>query len=154
MSFTDFFVNSNLFRSFLPKGQASFLLEAIGRGEGQFFKDKMRKLNDVVESMPGVYGQDGLGDQAIIYLHYFGGGCDWYVTEKDVENPGDDQLVIAAEQHQAFGFVNFNDPQNAEFGYIQISALREHPLIELDFHWEPKTVAEVKKSIGSALLSA
>ncbi|BBP46330.1 hypothetical protein THMIRHAS_17030 [Thiosulfatimonas sediminis] len=154
MSFTDFFTNSNLFCSFLPKGQASFLLEVIGRDEGQFFKDKVRELNDIVDSMPGIYGQDGLGDQAIIYLHYFGGGCDWYITEKDVENPGEEQLTIAKDQCQAFGFSNLGDPQNSEFGYIPISELREHPIIELDFHWEPKTVAEVKKSIGARLISA
>ncbi|WP_130537727.1 hypothetical protein [Thiomicrorhabdus indica] len=153
MSFTDFFTKTVLFKSFLPKAQASFVLGAIERSEHEYFEEKMRELDEVIQSMPDVYAQDGLGDDAIIHLHYFTGGCDWYVTAKDVVNPDDGQLVVATEQHQAFGFVNFNDPQNAEFGYIPISALREHPLIELDFHWEPKTVAEIKKSINSPSLS-
>lgn len=32
---------------------------------------------------PDLYEQDGKGDAAIVYAHYFVGGCDWLITEYD-----------------------------------------------------------------------
>ena len=46
--------------------------------------------------MPQTYQQEELGNQAIVYLHYFHGGADWYVTERDMDGP----------QHQAFGLAD------------------------------------------------
>lgn len=42
------------------------------------------------------YEQDGKGEEAIVTLHYFRGGMDWFITEKDME----------PEQHQAFGLAD------------------------------------------------
>lgn len=48
----------------------------------------------------------------LVYLHFFIGGCDWYVTEFD----GKDSF---------FGYVILNDDiQNAEFGYFSFSELK------------------------------
>ena len=37
-----------------------------------------------VLTMPATYGQDGLGEAAVVHLHYFMAGMDWWVTEKDI----------------------------------------------------------------------
>ena len=48
----------------------------------------------------------------LIHLHFFIGGCDWYICEYD----GDDLF---------WGYAYLNDPQNAEWGYISFPELKE-----------------------------
>lgn len=48
----------------------------------------------------------------IIYLHFFIGGCDWYIAKYD----GEDTF---------WGYANLNDDQNAEWGYVSFSELKE-----------------------------
>jgi len=57
---------------------------------------------------------------------------DWYITEKDM---GDEQI-------QAFGLADLG-MGFPELGYISIEELVENG-VELDLHWTPKTLAEVK----------
>lgn len=81
------------------------------------------------------------GPDAIVYLHYFIAGCDWYITEKDSED----------EQRQAFGVAQLNgDP---EYSYISITELCEIKVkippfgfktgVELDFYWKPKPLKDI-----------
>mgnify|MGYP001579538540 CR=1 FL=1 len=110
-------------------------MRQLSRGEEKvFFITKMVELAALIHSMPKVYEQDGLGDKAVAYLHYFTGQCDWYITEKDSE----------PEQLQAFGYANLGDDQNAELGYISIVELMENG-VELDLHFTPRTLAEIKQ---------
>ena len=89
----------------------------------------------IIDTMPKTYEQDGLGDQAIASLHYFLGGCDWYITEKDAEAP--DSLG----QHQAFGWADLGG--GGELGYISLVELLANGA-ELDFHFRPCTLAALK----------
>jgi hypothetical protein len=77
------------------------------------------------------YETDGQGDNAVVYLHYFLNGCDWYITEKDME---DDQL-------QAFGYANLG--YGGELGYISIQEIVTVGA-ELDLHWTPKPLKDCK----------
>jgi hypothetical protein len=119
---------------FIGKGQLSALLTAMGGEERQFFFDKLVEYRDRVNSMAKTYDQQGKGDDSIVYLHYFRGGMDWYITERDKE-PG--------PQLQAFGYADWHDG-NAEWGYISIQELIEAG-VELDLYWEPKPLKQVKK---------
>jgi hypothetical protein len=115
--------------------------------EKEYFFDKMIELAAIVEQMPFTYGQDGLGDQATVYLHYFAGGAaNWWITEKDKGSPLDDP-ADQGKQLQAFGLANFyggpNDPE-AELGYISIEEILANGG-ELDFHFTPCTLATVKE---------
>ena len=93
---------------------------------------------ETIESMPVTYEQDGLGDNAIIHLHYFLNGCDWYITEKDIEGG-----VL-----QAYGFAILNgDLYNAEMGYISITELTRLGA-EMDFYYTKKTIGELKAERG------
>jgi len=111
-------------------------LEAMGDGvrgeEGEFFKTLFVELAERINTMPKTYEQDGKGDEAIVYLHYFRGNMDWYITEKDM---GDEQI-------QAFGLADLG-MGFPELGYISIEELVQNG-IELDLYWTPKTLAEVK----------
>lgn len=97
------------------------------------FDDIINELGETITNMPSTGETDGQGKDAIAYLHYFKGGSDWYITEKDSEK----------KQLQAFGYVVLNgDYQFAEFGYISIEELKQMG-VELDFHWKPKSIREI-----------
>ena len=74
-----------LLKSFINPSQFRVMNAACRGDEVQFFVDKMIELGERIAAMPKTYGQDGLGDKAIAYLHYFKNGFDFYVTEKDSE---------------------------------------------------------------------
>jgi hypothetical protein len=104
--------------------------------EGGYFRQAVCDLAKRIDGMPITYDQDGQGDEAIVYLHYFHGGSDWYITEKDVEGG----------IHQAFGYAVLNgDLENAELGYISIAELVALG-VELDLHFSPVTLEFVKQA--------
>lgn len=116
-------------RRFIGREQLAALDILFFGEERQFFFDKVCKLRDFVANMPKTYEQEGKGESAIIYLHYFIGNCDWHITEKDSEE----------EQLQAFGIADLG--YGPEYGYISIQELLENG-VELDFYYRPRTVAE------------
>jgi len=123
-----------LLRKFINSQQLEVMIEGMRGEEGQFFRDKMVEMAKTIESMPKTYDTDGQGDSAVAVLHYFRGGSDWYITEKDKE----------PVQEQAFGYTILNgDTQNAETGYISIVELI-HNGVEIDLHWNPKTLGAMK----------
>ena len=106
------------------------------RGEDrEFFKSKLVELAEIFKTMPKTYETDGQGKKAIVSLHYFVSGCDWWIVEKD-SDPDD------AGQLQVFGYADLG--YGAEAGYISIPEILENGG-ELDFHWTPKTVQDVLK---------
>lgn len=129
-------MNTNL-KEFISEGQLNAINSAIGKyGQGEeanYFLEVYSKLAELINTMPKTYEQDGLGDQAIVYLHYFKGGMDWYITERDIE---EDQL-------QAFGLADLG--YGGELGYISVKELIENG-VELDLHFDPTTLAAVRKS--------
>ena len=119
-------------RQFLSAQQFKTISALMKGEEGAFFIDKAVELAQVIASMPVTYGQDDKGDEAVVYLHYFQGSADHYITEKDV-NGG---------VQQAFGLADlFGD--GGELGYINISELTDAGA-ELDLHWEPKTLRAIR----------
>lgn len=116
---------------FIGNSQKRAIVSAMLSEEGQYFFDKIREITNLINSMPKTYEQDGLGDKAIAYLHYFRGSYDAYITEKDMEQ----------EQLQAFGLVKMNG--ECELGYVSIVEITECN-VELDLHFTPKTLGEIK----------
>ena len=119
------------FRAFVNPSQRSAMYSAMQGEVGAFFRELVGNLITALDTMPKVYEQDGLGDQAVIHLHYFTGSRDWYITERDTSE----------EQHQAFGLADFGD--GGELGYISIAELIKHG-VELDLYWKPRTLAEIR----------
>ncbi len=61
-------------------------------------------------AIPRLYTTEKIGSKdKIVHLHFFIGGCDWYVAEFDGE-----ELF--------FGYANLNDAQNAEWGYFSLAS--------------------------------
>jgi len=97
--------------------------------------DTITRINEAVFSVPKLYGQDGVPDK-MIYLHYFYGNQDWYITEYD------------RNSHDAFGYVNLG--YGAEMGYMSIPEIVENGKIELDFYFEPTLWSEIDGKKESA----
>jgi len=125
-----------IIRKFVSESQIQAMAEGANGEEREFFIEKMLNIAATFRTMPKTYEQDGKGDNAVAHLHYFRGGMDWYITEKDKGDGPDD-----ARQIQAFGLSDLG--YGGELGYISIEELIENG-IELDLFWTPKTLAEVK----------
>jgi hypothetical protein len=119
---------------FIDKGQMQAIEQNCQGEEGEWFREKLNELAGIIARMPQPYETDGQGNKAIVHLHYFTGGWDWYVIEKDSQT----------DQYQAFGLVVGFEP---ELGYICLPEILECGA-ELDLHWEPKTLAEVRTERG------
>jgi hypothetical protein len=88
-------------------------------------------------TLPRLYQTEAVAlKDKIIHLHFFIGGCDWFIAEFD----GDDLF---------FGFTILNqDYQNAEWGYISLSELKSIKIqgwleIDNDLHWKVRPAKEV-----------
>lgn len=125
---------------FLNWQQAAVMVEHSRRGEeSAFFLGKFQEYFDRIQSMPKSYEQDGKGDAATVYLHYFLSGSDWYILERDQDGAGTEQ---------AFGFTILNgDTEMAELGYICIDEITRAGA-ELDIHWTPQELRAVKIAAG------
>ena len=142
-------------RPFLSTSQYLAMLECCKGEEGEFFESKFQEMARRVTTMPKTYEASN-ADDPLVSLHYFMGGSDWYIIEKDIEDG----------VSQAFGYAILNgDLMCAELGYISISELvgtKFHangvihngnskttvqvPLhVELDLYFEPKPLSEVKQ---------
>jgi hypothetical protein len=117
-------------RHFIGKSQKHAIRSCLKGEEAVWFKDKLLELKELVDSMPKVYEQDGLGENAVVHLHYFTARTDFYITERDVSEA----------QHQAFGLACVHEE---EMGYISIAEIIESGA-ELDLHWKKQTIAQVK----------
>lgn len=120
-------------KGFIGQHQLNAIATAMRGEEKQFFFDKMVALAKHIKKMPKTYDQDGLGDKAIAYLHYFKNNMDWYITERDMDDDNEGQL-------QAFGMANLG--HGGEMGYISIVDLVKSN-VEIDLYWYPKTIRKI-----------
>ena len=90
--------------------------------------------------IPGLYDTENIPlKDKLIYLHFFIGGCDWYIAEHD------------GDLFWGFAILN-NDFQNAEWGYISFSELKGIKLkgaievdCELEEFWKVRRASEIDK---------
>ena len=96
---------------------------------------------DRLSKIPKLYETEHIPLQdKLIHLHFFIGGCDWYIAEFD----GEDLF---------WGFAILNDDfQNAEWGYISFSELKSIKVggwlevdCELEEFWKVLKASETEK---------
>jgi len=120
-------------RPFLSRAQFATLQELCNGSEGPYFDGRMRALACQLVAMPKTREQDGEGVDPVVHLHYFLGGMDWYIVEKDE--------IGGVEQ--AYGFVILNGGhQNAELGNVSIAELVKCGA-ELDLHFTPCPLSQI-----------
>ena len=96
---------------------------------------------DRLSRIPRLYETEHIPlQEKLIHLHFFIGGCDWYIAEFD----GEDLF---------WGFAILNDDfQNAEWGYISFSELKSIRVddwleidCELEEFWKIRKASEIEK---------
>lgn len=123
-------------KHFLSREQAKVMRTLMDGEEGPYFQDKAREMAGIILGMPKTYETSNNPDPTI-YLHYFNGGSDWYIFERD----------MYAEQHQAYCYACLNGwYDSAEIGMVSIEELRESG-VELDLHWKPRPLSEIKEEL-------
>lgn len=128
-------------KHFLPASQLFALKHIYKTEESTYSVETAKRIAGIIKSMPASYETEEIPtSEKIVHLHYFYGGSDWYIVEKDKGNDTDD-LEAGLEvggQYQAFGYVILNgDLINSEWGYIPIKELIDTDIVELDFHFTP-----------------
>jgi hypothetical protein len=94
---------------------------------------------DVMANVPKLYATESvLTKDKQFVLHFFVGSMDWWIAEVDPDS------------WTGFGFANLGDPQNAEWGYVDLLELGEVTagpggmvMVERDLYWSPTLAATV-----------
>lgn len=118
--------------NFMSKSQKAAVYEILSGDERQFAIDIIAEIHSIVNTMPKTYETER-GKDSIVYLHYFRGNMDAYITERDMEE----------EQLQAFGYIDMGS--SSDLDYISIEDLIKADF-ELDLFWEEKPLSEVMGS--------
>lgn len=135
------------FENYIGKNQIEAIRQICRGEERAHMVTILTEPEKTINAMPKSYETDGQGSEAMAILHYFLGGSDWYIIEKDAGSPDDDAADLG-KQMQAFGFACLNgDRQSAELGYICIQELIENN-VGLDLYYKPEPIGAVMKRFG------
>ena len=126
---------SHALATLIAPRQLAVMCAGLAGEENSFFRERIAELNSLVGTIPLTYQSDREGYEAAVWLHYFIGGCDWYITELDA-------AAIDGHHAQAFGIADIG--HGPELGYISIPEILAAGA-ELDLHWTPTTVGTVMK---------
>ena len=92
---------------------------------------------DQLYKLPRLYETEEIPlKEKLIHVHFFIGGCDWYIVEYD----GEDLF---------WGYADLNDSEMAEWGYISFQELKEIKLqggleIDCEILDPPRKVGEIE----------
>ncbi len=116
-------------RKFISPAQIEAMANVCRTKERAFMYKKLAEVIKTINAMPKTYETDGQYKKAVVQLHYFMSGCDWYITERDMD----------CDQFQAFGMANLG--HGGEMGYISIVEIIAAGA-ELDLFWTPKPLSD------------
>lgn len=136
-----------LLGNFMPYQQRLALLSALRGEEGEAIADLVLGAVRNILGTPMTYQTEEMESaDKVLRLHYFLGGVDAWIIERDVGDSGDPTAVGAGvgKQHQAYGKITLcgDGWEGAEWGYISIADLIANG-VELDLYWQEKTVKEM-----------
>ena len=123
----------DILKMLTPPAQYEAVIAGMMGEEGDHFIELIDHIYAMWQAMPKTYETDGQGCDALARLHYFTGGCDWWIVEKDADPD-------RAGQVQAFGVADLG--MGRELGYISIPELLENSA-ELDIYFTPKRISEL-----------
>lgn len=80
-----------------------------------------------LKALPALYSQEDQGDKAMVQVHFFTGGYDFWATEFD------------PEQGVFFGKARLFE---TELGTVSVQDLQSAKWVERDLYWKPKPLSE------------
>jgi hypothetical protein len=119
----------------IPHGEAVALLKNLKGEEAEAIAGIIRAAWDAFQKLPKAYETQDLTDP-VVYLHYFIGSWDWYITENATEGSGEDV--------EAFGLVKSECCPEGELGYINIPEITCAGA-ELDLYFTPAPLSTFRK---------
>ena len=119
-----------LAKSVLPTSQYVNTLRLSQGEEGNFFKQKIKDIAEVVQNAPKLYETNGAEQHTIVLRYFHPTGTETLVTE-------------IGEDGEAFGFQCLNgDYEMAEFGYLDLNEIKNIRMMEIDYHIEKGMTVE------------
>ena len=120
---------------------------AVERAKKIMANDRLRGMKllprEIREQLPPLYGQDGKGGKAVVYVKFFtpSSSWTWYATEGE-------PVLNDKGAEVDFRFFGLVDGLEKELGYFALSELEEvrGPMglpIERDLHFKPKTLDQI-----------
>ena len=117
-------------KSVLPTSQYVTTLRLSQGEEGNFFKQKIKDIAEVVKNAPKIYETNGAEQHPIVLRYFHPTGTETLVTE-------------IGEDGEAFGYQCLNgDYEMAEFGYIDLNEVKSIRMMEIDYHVEKGMTVE------------
>ena len=106
-------------RTLTTPEQYEVITDAMMGEEGDAFIEIIDRIHAAWQAMPKTYETDGQGCAALARIHYFTGGCDWWIVEKDSDpdHVGQVQAFGIAD----LGMVSPGTSKPATYGQIKTS---------------------------------
>ena len=82
-----------ILKTLIGPAQSAALWSALEGEEREHFADIVTRLVATWQAMPATYATESQGRAAVVHLHYFIGGADWWIVEKDA---GADEVAVVA----------------------------------------------------------
>lgn len=122
---------------FMPTAERIAVKRNTRGEEGAHFIQLIEELAARLRTMPTTYDTQAQNDP-VAYLHYFKGGCDWFITELDKGASTDTPEEF---QWQMFGVANIGFGGGK--GYICLPELLQNAC-DLDLYWTPKPLSQIE----------
>ncbi len=117
-------------KAVLPTSQYVTTLRYSNGEEGNFFKQKIKDIAEVVKNAPKIYETDGAEQHPIVLRYFHPTGTETLVTE-------------IGKNGEAYGFQCLNgDYTFAEWGYIDLNEVKSIRMMEIDYHVEKEMTVE------------
>ena len=91
-----------------------------------------------LSKIPRLYETEGVElKDKLVYLHFFIGSSDWYITEFDGEDTFWGYAILNGDDQMAeWGYVSFTELKEIKVGYVEIDC-------ELEKFWRIKPASEI-----------
>ena len=127
--------------NFIGRNQAAVLGDLLRGEERLAIAEQILSVWETIKTMPVSYEMDGKEQKDVtVQLHYFLGGMDVWVTEKDFGEAR--EWTPVTPQLQAFGLIDLNG--EPEMGYVSLQEVTEAGM-ELDLHWVKTDLESIYK---------
>ena len=91
-----------------------------------------------LDKIPRLYVTEAIApENKEIHLHFFIGGCDWYVAEFDGEDTFFGYAILNQDfQNAEWGYVSFDELRNIRVGWVEVDC-------ETEDIWDAKQASEI-----------
>lgn len=134
-----------MLKNFVPPRQLAFIRKLEKGEEGAHFTERLERIQKIIDTMPATYETEEKKLVVTCFLHYFIGGTDFYIIEKDKGAPDDER---PGQQTQAFGLVRLGAGYDPELGYINLDEVFQVGA-ELDLYFEPAPLGDIKRKLAA-----